>query len=852
VTRRLIALIAAAVLAFALMPIGVASASAAATANLASSAQKVFPSPSADVPFSISVQNNETGIIGSIGGRSINWVRVILPASRGFTLGGAAGSIGKTGWTVTETRTASSQSLTYHSGVLTSGSTTTFDFPVRIARPADADREAPFQVLVSGDGGQTTREATGTLTSLVKILEVVSGGVSAPGGAADGTGSAGQLVSYSMGIRNHAANAVSVTPTLTPRDGDTVQTAASAASVGGNGALGTFVSQVRLNPNIARDANHRFDVSAAKTTGGSVADTRQFLYGVQVPPVLRLDEGSFQPRFVQVGTGRDYRYSANFTKLNTPTLLVTSGTLSFADTTAALDLPSGGAPFNGAAQELRSVRQVPQGQDGDYKVSYAFQILDGNGFSYTQTLTSDGNLITLDALDPIVRILGVVLPNDADNQRQTRAKDNDLVTINGEARDRNIDPSGLTVRIRVQGGETFTIPQSNVSTTNVTGGFNWTATFRPTFGVQQGNFDVEATLVDRAERSAGADLDELIGIDNIPPQLGLQGYVIDLRRIEVVFDENFEILGGCNPLLYSVDGELLVSSVSYADGSTCVSGRAAPDGVAKNVRVLTLMRDRPRGDEPSVRYNPRNALGGNHSDRVKDAAGHYSALGVQDVISLVRPPIPTLDLVRRNNDTETAVFDEGVFWTRFPNGDTVARITGAGVRSGDVLESLDQNGNVLRRSAPAGGNSATLSVVVPIGTTDGTYARSIRLVSARNIAGEGLPLSIALDRAAPTLQSATAVNENTVRVTFSEVVWAGTNFASDWRAYENDEGQRAEIGVRSVTGNRTTRDLEVARQNFGPLNAAQYLFEALGTNTRYEDRAGNLHATSSPILAIAQ
>jgi hypothetical protein len=824
------------------MPTGAASASAAATANLSAASQRVFPGNGK--AMSISVTNNEQGVIGTFGASSINWVRIILPTSRGFTLG--TGPIEKSGWQVIETRTASSQTLTFHGGSLPAGGSTTFDFPANIARPADADREGPFQVMVSSNGGQSAKPATGSLTSLVKILEVVDGTVTAPALAANGTASAGQLVDYTARIRNHAANAVGVTPAVTPRDGDTVQQAAAPANVSGGGTIGTFTSKIQLNPNIPRDQTHRYDVGATKTSGGSQADTRQFTYAVQVPPALRLTESTFKPRFVDAGGDRDYRYSADFTKLNTPTLRVNSGTVSFADTTAALDLGTGANFPDGAAQTLTSVRAVPQGADGDYRVTYAFNFTDGNGFNFTRQLTSSGNLITLDALDPIVNILGVVLPNDQDGQRQTRAKDNDQIKITGEARDRNIDPSGLTVRLRVVGGETITIPSSEITTTNVAGGgFNWTATTRPTFGVPQGDFDVEATIVDRAERTGSAKLDKLIGIDNVRPELALQGFVLDTRTLEVVFNENNNILGGCNRLLYEVDGELLVGAVSYSDGTPCQNGQAGPEGSA-NVRILTLIRDRARDAEPSVRYRPQSAVG-NQSDRIKDAAGNYSGPGVQDVISLVAPPIPELNTVRRNNDTETAVFDEDVYWTRFPGGDTLARVTGAGVRVGDVLEAVDANRNVLATSAPAGGNNEGLSVSVPIGTTDGRYARGLQLRSARNIAGDVLSLPLELDRQVPALQSATMNGTDRISVTFSEVIWAGSNFASDWRAYENDEGQSAEIGVRSVTGNRTTRTLEVARQNFGPVNAAQYLFEALGSNTRYEDRAGNLHTTNRTV-----
>jgi hypothetical protein len=829
VTRRIVSVIAAAAMIFAMMPAFGALASAAATANLNESSRQVFPGAQ---NLSISVRNAENGFLGGVGGKSINWVRIILPTSRGFTLG--AGPVTQDGWTVSETRTSSSQTLTYFGGALAAGSTTAFEFPVNVARPANSDREGPIQVLVSSNGGQTAEPATGNLTSLVKILEVVRGHVVAPALAANGTASAGQLVDYRVRVRNHAANEVAVAPSLTPRDGDQIEGGGAARSIPGGGTVRVFDYQLRMNPTITRDATHRYIVGAAKSDGSSAAGAREFTHDVQLPPSLRLIENTFSPRYVQ-GNSIDYRFTAELQKTQTPALTIDSGTLSFADTTVAIDTVQSSTTWAGNVQQpVVTQRTKALGPDGEHRVTYVFNITDGNGHSFSQTLQSAGNLVDIDALDPIIRNLQASLPGS-----QTDAKNDDRITITGQVEDRNADPAGLDLTLRVLGGREIPVPQENISTSNTSNGFSFSAEVRPDFGTNEGLFIVEAEAADRAGNTGDAVTDS-IGIDNLPPVLGTQGYLLSPNTIEVLFEENKLLLGGCNPMLYSVGGSIGVRSVSYSDGSPCQSGEGDPNG--SNTRILTLWDSHDRGWETTVTYNPNNALGQPHSDRARDGAASFVGRAVQDVISLVAPPIPTLDTVTRNGGSETAVFDEDRFWTRFPGNDAQLRITSAGVRSGDVLQVLDARGQVIANSTPAPQNSTALTVTVPIGSTDGDYARNIRLVSARNVPGDVRNLTVALDRVAPQLVAAEAVDANNIRVTFNDVVWAGSNFANDWRAYESDEGSDAEIGVKGVSGSRETRTIEVARQGFGPLSAAEYLFIEAGANRIYEDRAGNRHA----------
>jgi hypothetical protein len=844
VTRRIVSIIAATAMLFAMLPAMAAFASASSTANLSEASRTIFPG--ADRPFSISLTNNESGgLLGLGGGSSINWVRVILPTSRGFTLGGAAGSIAKSGWTVTERRDAGSQTLTFSGGSLSPGSSTTFDFPVNVARPASADREGPIQVMVSSNGGETAREASGNLVSLVKILEVVDGLVTAPAGAADGTGSAGQVVDYAVRVRNHAANGVSVAPSFSSRNGDTVAQSPGASTITGNGAESTFLYKIQLNPSTTTDRTHTFDLGAAKSDGTSAATQIVRTYGVQVPPRLRMIEsnGAFSPRYVQPGS-LDYRFRGTFQKLNTPALTVTGGSLEFADTTVALDpshADSQATWTNGGQQVIASERTSVTGDDGDYNVTYTFDIVDGNDFAFEQQITSANRLLTIDGILPIIRNLATVLPEDDDGARQTYAKNGDPIQVTGEVVDRNPDRDSLAVTLVIPGQEDVAVPAENISTTTTPDGFSFTAQVNPDFGVDEGDFWAEVHVLDLADNSGDATGEEH-GIDNIAPNLATTGYLIDERNIEVHIHENQLLLGGCNASTWSVEGELFIQGVYFSDGSPCQAGQADPSGA--NIRILRLNNAKDRAWQGNVTYSPQSpVLGRNHSDRLKDGAGHYAARADQAIRSLVAPIMPTLQEVLRQGGAETAVFDEDRYWVRTGgNGDVSLSIRGDGVRRGDVLEVLNESGQVIASSTEATENNESLSAAVPIGTSETTYTRRIRLFSPMGIPGEARAIQIQLDRTVPRLVSAQRVDEDHVEVTFDDVIWRGSNFAGDWRAYEDDEGQLAEIGVRSVSGSRTTRTIEVARQGFGSVAGTEYDFFQEANNLIYEDRAGNQHA----------
>lgn len=80
-----------------------------------------------------------------------------------------------------------------------------------------------------------------------------------------------------------------------------------------------------------------------------------------------------------------------------------------------------------------------------------------------------------------------------------------------------------------------------------------------------------------------------------------------------------------------------------------------------------------------------------------------------------------------------------------------------------------------------------------------------------------------------------------VTVTFNDVIWAGSDFANDWYAYENVASGREYYPVRRVDGAREQRILTVELEGKGEFGGAVYLFTS-PNGQRYEGRAGNLLA----------
>ncbi len=277
-SRRLTAAAALAVLGVAVLPALPASASAASTATL-TSAKAVYPGANT---FSITVTNNEMALVG----KTINAIRVNLPVNEaGIKLGDTAGTA--SGFTGTKTDLGSTQFLTYRGGRLMPGQSAVITFPVTVGSPQARDLLGDFRVQVSSDDFATNKNATttlGGLTAKVQILEIVTGSIKplSPAGAADGSGTAGQVVSFASTIKNYAQQAVDVTAGLSSPAGDSAGPVV--VNVPGGGTADATLPVTLGAATADRTAN--LTATAQKADSSAVAPTKSANYSVQAPATV--------------------------------------------------------------------------------------------------------------------------------------------------------------------------------------------------------------------------------------------------------------------------------------------------------------------------------------------------------------------------------------------------------------------------------------------------------------------------------------------------------------------------------------------------------------------------------------
>jgi hypothetical protein len=292
-----------------------------------------------------------------------------------------------------------------------------------------------------------------------------------------------------------------------------------------------------------------------------------------------------------------------------------------------------------------------------------------------------------------------------------------------------------------------------------------------------------------------------------------------------------------------VDGELLVKEVQYSDGKPCVSGQAGPT----NDRILVLTAPRDQDLQTNVTYTPGTRP---VADRATDRAGQDALTKIIATVNGVAPAAPEIVTATRTSATggrETATKDEGSFFTNRTGNDLLVEFTGA--RSGYRVQVFDKAGNPLGGSQDASDGLVT----VPVGTTDGTYERTLKLINLTGKISDGTPLSVVLDRVAPALGSVarSSTSTSSVTVTFTEKLQSGSNFAEDWFVFVKNAQQdpndpdddRAYYQVSSVSGTGSTRTVNTNRALTDGEVGADYLKRS-PTGTRYVDRAGNALANT--------
>lgn len=805
-----------------------ALAAPTATASLTAGKQ-VFPG--SGQAYSIQVTNSGLPVAGE----TINAVRILLPAQTAGVKNNAAAIAGPGTWTATRVSSGNLQSILFKGGTIAPGGNATFSFPADVATPAATDKSGLFQVQLSSNGGQDSSDATiptnGTLTTAVKILEVTSVAATSPGGVTDGSGTAGQAITMVTTIKNYALNSVVVDPTLTssgtaPSETITDQ---APASIAGSGGTSSFTFPVTLGT--APTADRTATLTANGTATGANAVQKSTNLVVQVAPTLALQANTLSPKDVRPtgSTPIEYTFTINAQKAGTPGLDLTGGALSFAGTTANLQ---GNSFSPGAETKMLSFGPTAViGADGTYNAVLNLTGTDANGkpFSQSTTLT---NAITIDSILPAITAV-LSLPNDADGDAQTAAKNGDTITVTGLVSDNRSAVIDF-VELRSNAGDVITVPVTRT-------GNNYTGSATAAFSPGATSFLAAAQATDTAGNRGTVESTPL-PVDVSAPTILNPGDVLNTTTIQVQFDETAGMVkGGCNPTEWKVDGSV-ITDVQLSDGTSC-RRTTGPSVGLDNYRLLVLAQAIDSDAEPTVTYTPGQALIG---DRAKDGAGNFTVLTIIDTVSRIAPVAPDILAVERNGGTEAATLDGGKYWTRFGGSDLTVNFAGA--RSGYRIQVLDGSNNILFTSNELAGTTGT--VAVPIGTTEGDYERKLRLLNARAIPGPTTPLVVALDTLSPSLDSsAVALGSDTgadqITVTFSEPLGGGTNFSFDWYAFETAAGERSYYVVDKVSGSGSTRTVEAKLPNVTAADSSafggvDYVFTSGDSaGTRYVDRAGN-------------
>lgn len=851
--KRLTALIVASTLATMALPMSAAFAAGEfGTAEVTAGADVL---PTANQSFSITVKAAGTaaplpGVPGS--GTTLNWVRVTFPADEAGVRNNDQ-PIVQAGWTATKTNLGSLQRVTFTGGSIPPGGTATFSFPASVSAPQRADKIGEFVVALSGDNGANVKgapaPATKSLATKVRALELLADAANkprpvAPAGVVDRTGTAGQAVSYSYAVKNHALEALTVTPALTSNGPDTVGSG-SAVPVQ-PGQVATLTAPVTLRSGITSDATAIFTATAA--TAGNTAVARPANsdpFTVQV--ANRLDKLiNLQPTRVRAASDAPYSFSATATKAaGTPSLTLKTGTMSFAGNTLTM---SGEKTLAGGASATTSINYAEKtltGTDGSYTPTASFTGEDANGFPFSGTVNVEP-VVTIDNLAPIIGPIGVTLPT-TDGIKQTAAKSGDSIAISGEVQGTDVDANSITVTLDPDKGADVPV---TVTKTTASDKVSYSGTVRPTFDAGTTSFVVKVQAKDVAGNSVGRTSIET-PVDLIIPALINPARTESPTLIRTSFNE-LDVRGGCSPSMWQVDGNAVEAVYFDGQSTPCALNTIAPGG--SGVRILKLRFPIQENDAPAVTYSPLSRTLG--VDPAKDGAANDAITQKISTVVGIIPAAPELTKITRNNTSEAAYQDptSGKYYTRFAGtdnnnaSDEDLQACFLGSRNAYVIQVLDGGGRVIH-SAPVSGPSTPTDanercVRVPIGATNGDYARALRFLGS-NLEGEQTPFTAVLDTVKPATASLSRVG-NEVTVTFNDVVIAGDDFASDWVAYENitnNDGTpgRAYSDVETVSdpGNGTTRKLTVAFRNVGPFGGVEYLHPA-PTAGRYQDRAGNL------------
>ena len=846
---------------FSVMPATAAFAQAAPTARLVS-ASSVFPGIEL---VEIEVRNNDKPVIG----RNINAVAVNLPTS---STGMVVLNSQEAGSFKTVQVSSDGTKVTFRGGCIAPQGVQRFFVAVTVPRPARTDLSGSWVVQVSSDNMATSTNAVppadGTLTSTVKALELVpkslrpiaptnadnTRGVTDGSGTGGAPGRNGQTITYGWDVRNHAREPIAVTGLLESGNSLDRPGPAVVKTIAGNGAVTSFSVPVTLGE-APTDRSNVFVLNLSAP--GAPTPTKMSAFNIQQPAEVSLT--NLHPVYARSGAGSAREFTVAASKVGAGFDLANTA-LTFGTNVAAVKDPP--ARFAKGVAAATLAYQIPEitGAEGPLDATVALSGKDDNLAPVNVTksvgaITIDNNAPSLTVPLPVLGTNG----KDADGDTLVAASDGTRVTVGGAVVGTGLDPGTLKVWLQPDVGPAIPVP---MTTTPGPGGGSFGGSVSGgavTWVDGATRFSVVAEIADEAG-NVGTGQSGFTSIDQAPPVIdGNAAVITSPTTVRLEWDDQTGIRGGCDPRTYGVGGSE-VTEVRDSSGENC-KGKSglSQDGV----RILVLRSPLGADETPGVTYSvpvDRATARAAGYEPVKDGAANDAATQTVSTINDVIPPAPNLTNPQRKDHLsgarEAAYFDaeDGRYYTNVGGADAISATVGGIRHTNYKIQVLDGSGTVLAtydaNDKPAMSPLASewsQQVLIPLGTTDATYVRSVRLVSSLGKASAQTVARFVLDTAKPTIGDSALAGPGEAFGYFNEKVVAGTNNSNDWFATWTmvSEGEARPVhtqvlDVRTVDG----QNLTARRATFEGIdeNAFRTLDYSLQnpSSVRYEDRAGNL------------
>lgn len=801
---------------------------------------------------------------GTTLGTAVNYVEILPPPDAGLIVPTAY--TGPTaGWTG---RRTGSGKIIFEGGTLAAGSSGVFSITADVGRPA-TDQSRTWGVGASDDAGQTVQQFTaasaGALSTGFRVLKVIDVSIIGTPEVTDKSVTVGQAFTVRTTVQNAGSGSPSVTALL---GAPGISSTAPPAQIIPASATRTFDFTVSF----AAPATVNFSADA---TAAGIDALDGALNGVivQAAAAFTAAINTLSPKVVVPGFPYTFQLNLRNAGGVTATIDKAASRLQFASGSfsAPLESPSSYNAGQTATAAFASTLVPLSIPDNTYTPTLSVKSTDSNGFTNTVPVTIV-DTIKLDRLVPAV--LPVLTPPAPAVKGEAGALSNGVTfTMGGTVTDSGT-PCGLcTIQSAI-------LKQFDAAGADLNKNIDVKANLSNSNGTLSGStsksFDAAArsaqlvvVVADEASQLSPAGQSLQVPVDNIAPAplLGWTGGLTkqDTRRIDVVLSERAFFPRGAQTTDWAIDGNIVTAVAIQDCGPSsvptkpthqtidCVANtndQTGGNGFAIGNRiVLTIAQANTQDQEPTVTYQ------GNDLSRARDRVN----LGLlNQAVTAVDGIIPALPII---STVDGKPLQDQQFFTN----KSAPRFSLTSVQSQhkiQVWRDLNTDGKIDESGASP--DDLLGEAVVPMNATTVTIdSKSLGAVDIpeMRLLTKAIDLKLNttpepgaiqtssilnLDFTAPRVGSpAVSLSAATATVSFSEPMYVGRNFASDWVLSGTVNGNPQSFIISTVGGSGGVRTLTIEDDSFRTndptvvVNRVFYSFAGSNTADRYQDRAGN-------------